>query len=291
MLVIGFLREAVMRFCSLCFLLVVGSLMAWVAPVAASTLIYDPATGNVSLDSQGQRIVSMVVDSTSGIFTGQRPPSLNGEFDVFRSKRLFKFDASGFGNVDFGAAAAKGLTEAALLRDLCVAGSLPAGESLSGVRLKSAQGALLKLCDTTPLLDASVPPPASVVALYNPYSGQLELSVKGATLTAVELVSPLDVFTGQRPAQLNGPLDVYSPNKLLKYDPNGFGSIDFGIAMAKSIWYEPLQTIQISGVVQSDGGSDEVPFSIQYIPEPSVATLWICIGLGLLRKTRQRTSS
>lgn len=280
-----------MRFCSLCFILVVGSFMAWGAPVAASTFIYDPATGNVSVDSQGERIVSMVVDSTSGIFTGQRPTSLNGEFDVFRSKRLFKFDANGFQNVDFDAAAARGLTETALLRDLCVAGSLPAGERLSGVRLNSAQGPLLKQCDTTPLTDGAVPPPASVVAFYNPYTGQLELSVKGATLTAVELVSPLDVFTGQRPTQLNGPLDIYAPNKLLKYDPNGFGSVDFGIAMATRIWYEPLQTIRISGVVQSDAGTDEVPFSIQYIPEPSGSALCVGIGLGFLRKKRPSTSS
>ena len=68
-----------------------------------------------------------------------------------------------------------------------------------------------------------------VTLIYNTYDGSLNVEVPpGVQLTTLEIVSSTGLFTGQKPATLNGffGLDVYKPTRLFKLDPAGFTSAD-----------------------------------------------------------------
>ncbi len=93
------------------------------------SLIYNPANGNLSLDSAGKTLTTLQVTSASGVFTGRKPAQLNGDFDVYVPGKLFMMDPEGFGDEEFGFTVLPGL-DAGLARDLSIDGSVHGGGNL-----------------------------------------------------------------------------------------------------------------------------------------------------------------
>ena len=99
------------------------------------TLVYDPANGNLSIDNpyvaaaEAKPVTTLEIVSASGVFTGTRPPQLNGLFDVFNAGKMFKLDPAGFEDLDFGPAMTAGL-DSMLGDDLTVSGSFLGGGAL-----------------------------------------------------------------------------------------------------------------------------------------------------------------
>ncbi len=94
------------------------------------TLVYDPRDGSLSLDAAGKELTALEILSASGNFRGAKPSQVNGLFDVFTPSKLFilKPGAARFGDQDFGATLAPGLTPLEVAADLTVSGALfPAG--------------------------------------------------------------------------------------------------------------------------------------------------------------------
>jgi hypothetical protein len=102
-----------------------------------TSLVYDAATGELSLDPpSGGALTSINIDSAAGSFTGPEPPVLGGSFDNYSPTNLFKATfGSSFGAISFGRVFAAGLSEAFLLSDLTVVGSLDGGGDLGAVDL------------------------------------------------------------------------------------------------------------------------------------------------------------
>lgn len=260
-------------------------------------LHYDSLTGAMSLEQPDDPtrityLTSLVIDSKSRIFTGTRPATLTNQFDLFRPDRLFKMELGGFKNVDLGTPAATGLSVLDLTRDLCVSGSLLGGGRLSGVRLNSATGPFLAQCDTELPRGGDVPPLDEVLFGYNFYTGRMTLSVRGSPLTAMELITPDEFFTGDRPAALSGPSDIFDAQRIVKIDSNGFGetTIDFGMVLPAGLSEAQLKRIQVAGTRLSGEVLQDSTFYFYAIPEPSGMSLLVVAGVvGLRARRRCRT--
>lgn len=259
-------------------------------------LRYDSLTGAMSFDqpddpSEVKRLTSIVIDSASGLFTGQRPATLTNEFDVFRENRMFKMDVTGFEDVDFGTPAATGWTDENLARDICIGGSVLGGGKLSGVRLNSESGPFVKSCDTRPNMGGDVPPPVYLYAGYNFQNGQLSISAGGLSMTALEILSTDNLFTGPRPANLNGPSDIFASDRIYKLDTNGFVSFDLGPALPSGVPYEQMQRLQFSVSFSPDGTFEDTPVVLYFVPEPSTTLLLgLAASVTALRYARRRRS-
>jgi hypothetical protein len=98
---------------------------------------YDAATGEISVDApSGHELTSINIDSAAGVFTGDPAQNLDGSFDNDADDNIFKATFGGsFGSLSFGHVAAAGLSEAFLLEDLSVVGSLAGGGDLGEVDL------------------------------------------------------------------------------------------------------------------------------------------------------------
>lgn len=97
------------------------------------TLVYDPADGNLSLDTAGKQLTALEVKSAGNNFsnhTDSRPLMLNGLFDVYVPSKLFwlKPAPNQFGDTNFGKILPKGMTKDQIGADLTVSGALyPSG--------------------------------------------------------------------------------------------------------------------------------------------------------------------
>ena len=98
---------------------------------------YDANTGEVWVDApSGTELTSINIDSAAGIFTGQPAQNLGGSFDNDADSNIFKATfGDAFGSISFGNVARTGLSEAFLLDDLTVIGSLQGGGDLGIVDL------------------------------------------------------------------------------------------------------------------------------------------------------------
>lgn len=261
---------------------------------AMRVLHYDSQTGAMSLDvpvgADGEpRLTSVVIDSASGIFTGERPDALDGAFDVFRADRVFKMDVVGMDIVNLGKAASSGLDASTLEKDLCIAGSVIGGGTLTMVRLNSIDGPIIKPCDVLPEFGGDLEHPNGIYLEYDPATGRLLLETNGLNVTAIELLSTDEIFTGQRPAVLFGAFDVFTPTKLFKLQAGGgFQDLDFGFAMAPGLSNAQIQGLRISGAIYPQGGLGEVTVRYGALPEPNSAMLLALGGCGLIRVARRR---
>jgi hypothetical protein len=84
----------------------------------------------------GKELTSINIDSTAGIFTGAAAQNLGGSFDNDADASIFKATfGSSFGSLSFGSVAQAGLSQAFVLNDLTVVGSLAGGGDLGNVDL------------------------------------------------------------------------------------------------------------------------------------------------------------
>ena len=101
-----------------------------------TTLVYDPVSGNLSVDVGATELTSINIDSAAGIFTGDAAENLGGSFDNDSDNNVFKATfGSSFGSLSFGNVAQPGLAADLLLNDLTVVGSLAGGGDLGSVDL------------------------------------------------------------------------------------------------------------------------------------------------------------
>lgn len=102
-----------------------------------TSIVYDPSTGELAVDApSGVELTSLNIDSTAGIFVGESAQNLGGSFDNDADNSISKATFGGsFGSLSFGEIVQKGLSEAFVLGDLNVAGSLSGGGSLGDVDL------------------------------------------------------------------------------------------------------------------------------------------------------------
>lgn len=98
---------------------------------------YNPGTGELWVDAPaGTQLTSVNIDSAAGVFTGDPAQNLGGSFDNDADGNIFKATfGSSFGSISFGKVARTGLSEAFVLADLSVVGSLAGGGALGNVDL------------------------------------------------------------------------------------------------------------------------------------------------------------
>ena len=100
-------------------------------------LYYDPATGEMSLDTS-LPLTTLEIVSRSSIFTGDPAQEVADPADVFnvdRDDKIFRLDTAGFGDFSLGNVAQTGLSLDFLNRDLTVAGSILGGGAVAIVVL------------------------------------------------------------------------------------------------------------------------------------------------------------
>jgi hypothetical protein len=104
---------------------------------AQTSVEYNPSTGEVYVDAPaGTNLTSINIDSAAGIFTGAPAQNLGGSFDNDSDTNIFKATfGSSFGSLSFGNVARTGLSQAMVLGDLTVVGSLAGGGALGNVDL------------------------------------------------------------------------------------------------------------------------------------------------------------
>lgn len=104
---------------------------------AQTSVGYDPRTGEIWVDPpKGVELTSVNIDSAAGIFTGEPAANLGGSFDNDADNNIFKATFGGsFGSLRFGHVAQTGLSEALVLNDLTVVGSMAGGSVLGEVDL------------------------------------------------------------------------------------------------------------------------------------------------------------
>jgi hypothetical protein len=102
-----------------------------------TSVVYDANTGEVRVDAPANtELTSINIDSAAGIFTGDPAQNLGGSFDNDANNNIFKATfGSSFGSLTFGNVAQPGLSEAMVLNDLTVIGSLAGGGDLGAVDL------------------------------------------------------------------------------------------------------------------------------------------------------------
>jgi hypothetical protein len=103
---------------------------------AKASIQYDPTSGELGVRVGQTELTSINIDSAAGILTGQTANHLGGSFDNHSANNIFKATfGSSFGSLSFGNVAQPGLTEAFLVSDLTVVGSLAGGGDLGVVDL------------------------------------------------------------------------------------------------------------------------------------------------------------
>ncbi len=97
------------------------------------SVIYDPATGEISVDDGGHDLYALQIESAGGIFdvamqkASPDGQNLDGIFDVGRGDKIAKMEFRGFNSLSFGLVAPAGLSEADLLADLTASGKFTNG--------------------------------------------------------------------------------------------------------------------------------------------------------------------
>ncbi|MCA9150091.1 MAG: hypothetical protein KDA92_12350, partial [Planctomycetales bacterium] len=213
---------------------------------AWTNLIYNPATGSLAIEDQArEKLESLVMRSTSGVFTGVRPETL-AESDTYLPTQLAKTHAAGFEDVAFGPAVAPGLSFQALAADL----------SFQSSRLGpvSAQNFSLWTGDRyTPLSELTGGAPPDVAdgypieprfdstgitrILYNSQTGDMAIEHTGLfPLGKTTLNSPGEIFW----SGASGPFAVELATQLTTIAQPGSDRLELGRVARPGLTYQQL---------------------------------------------------
>ena len=263
----------------------------------------DSASGLLAVNSPKSWITTLELTTTSELFMGPKPASLEGIFDVYAPNKIFHLQPNGFQTLDLENALASGVSAETLAREICYRGSGGASGSLyvrtDGVVHPVACGAPAETID----LAAAMDPNADIGVFIDPEGGNLVVQVPGdpdgafKPLTHFEISANKDVFlSGNKiSGTLDGSSDVLTETRLLKIDQNGFGTIDFGPIIHDGVSLGDLDNLD--GVFRVtaifDGG--ELVNSVQLVsfatvPEPSTA-LMLLVAVPLLFRRPHPTRS
>ena len=102
-----------------------------------TSLVYNSLSGELAVDvGTNASVDSILIDSASGIFVGDSPENLDGEYDIYGENEIFKFTSSAFESFSFGDVAKPGLSEEFLLNDLAaIALTYPREEDAGPINL------------------------------------------------------------------------------------------------------------------------------------------------------------
>ncbi|MCA9218041.1 MAG: hypothetical protein KDB27_33450 [Planctomycetales bacterium] len=265
-------------------------------PVPPVEVLYDSDTGQLTLAVREDSTLStFLMNSVADRFTGDRPADLSGQFDVFRSDRVFKLDVAGFHDVELGTIT-PGLSATQLRRDLCVAGTFLDGGDIDRVLINGSR--ILSACEEPSfnvpnLLDPFPPPPGGfggVQLIYSPDTGDLYVVAVGDLITTLEIKSLSGLITGERPESLGGLFDVFNDDKIFKLDPAGFGDQLFQGVLPPGLSLAELQNELVIDGSTATGGAFFVDIGFQvFLPEPSSSSLaaLACVGLLVARRKKQ----
>ena len=100
----------------------------------------------------------------------------------------------------------------------------------------------------------------------------------GKELTSINITSAGGMFTGNKPAALDGAFDNFAADNVFKATFGGsFGAISFGNVLPAGLSEDAIAA-DLSAVGSLAGGGDLGNVDLVYIPEPST---FILLGLGL----------
>lgn len=99
------------------------------------TVVYDPKTGEIQIDTDAQLLTSIQLTSEDHIFLQGMGIELDGVFDIDRPEKIFKLAVDGFSDLNLGPIAPTGLSADYLAADLNLDGSMLGGGGLDNVNL------------------------------------------------------------------------------------------------------------------------------------------------------------
>ncbi|MCA9214250.1 MAG: hypothetical protein KDB27_14360 [Planctomycetales bacterium] len=173
-----------------------------------ATVIIDSAAGSVSVSSNAA-LETFQIQSDAGIFTGDPALDLGGASDVDTDATILKRADQGFQSVMLGPVMQSGWGDEFLTTDLVFSATLLGGTEIDSI-------------DTV-----IIPDLRSATLTYNWQTGAIYVA-SDVSLSRLEIQSDAGIFTAQPASNLGGPNDVDSDSLIVKEDPNGITSIDFG---------------------------------------------------------------
>ena len=103
---------------------------------ATDTVVtYDTVDGSLSIATNGTPLTSLFLRTESDMFTGEKPPELDGMFDRYTNDSYFRFDLRGFAPGNLGVTLPTGLSWSELQGALRIDASVLGGGDLGNVRL------------------------------------------------------------------------------------------------------------------------------------------------------------
>ncbi|MCA9217870.1 MAG: hypothetical protein KDB27_32595 [Planctomycetales bacterium] len=259
---------------SITAVLVVSLVAVRVSSAQNAYLDYDANTGHFALEKspEADYFTTFELVSRSGQFLYDAETDVfYGVFDVHHANKLFKLEARGFGDLDFGKMLSTGLPIVDLASDLCVNGSLFSGGPLTDVYLRSGDQEL-PICKPggnplEPAVQASIPlprpkptgPPQPFFLDYDPATGTLTVDSPESILQLLELSSRSDFFSGEVPDDFRASPGLFTPSKMYIGLRDGFQLLELpqsgptGLAGA-----EVASRLCYSGNVLQGGGLAEL---------------------------------
>ena len=125
--------------------------------------------------------------------------------------------------------------------------------------------------------------------VYDTSTGELAVNAPANTnLTSINIDSAGSLFSGDKPAVLDGAFDNFESDNIFKATFGGsFGDISFGNVMPAGM-SEAEVNADLSAVGSLEGGGELGPVDLIYIPEPSALLLLGLGWIGVLSSRRRR---
>ena len=125
--------------------------------------------------------------------------------------------------------------------------------------------------------------------VYDRSSGELSVDpAAGKELTSINITSAAGLFTGNKPAALDGAFDNFAADNIFKATFGGsFGTISFGQVLASGLSENDLAA-DLTIVGSLAGGGDLGGVDIVVVPEPAALILLVLGLTGVLVRRRRR---
>ena len=195
-------------------------------------LDYESTSGGLVLNSPDAALTAFELVSRAELFTGPIPTLLSGLFEQQHPGKLFHFAIDGFNSLDAGNVVAPGTSAKTLASDLCYSGSVLSG-GIPGDLFVRSSGQLHQVScmngteNPTPTLglQSSGQP---LFLDFDPATGALVVDSPNASITAFEMTSSSESFTGVKASTLDGLFDIFNTGKIFRLNPDGFKTLDLG---------------------------------------------------------------
>ena len=223
-------------------------------------LIYNPDDGKLTLEvpESVPTLTTLELRSRSGIFSGERPSFLSGQFELFGAGKIFRLAPEGFGTTEFGPVIPVGIDPADLGTDLCVNGSLSRGGLIGEMTVGFGERHFpITGCELFPAPHQDRHP---IDFRHDERTGSVSLVVDGGPMLSSFLIGTdgSAAFTGTPAESLNGDFDVLTNEKIFKFNVDGFRNLDLGPVLTPGVDFEASSFCGIA--ISIDGSTSSVAF-------------------------------